>query len=189
MTEKELNGIWNYYLSLEKDMDNTSRYVEPEGQENVHSFEFAKILILACTEAETVFKAICTEIDRDSGQGNIGGYKAIILGKYPQIVNAEVNVTRLGKTLKPFEEWQHGKLKWWDAYTDVKHNRGEHFESASYLNAVSALSALYILIFYLSRITGIGFKEEKSQYIDSEYCIGCLLVRSGKALPGFESNE
>lgn len=38
ITEKELSGIWNYYLSLEKDLDNTSRFIEPRGQENVFFF-------------------------------------------------------------------------------------------------------------------------------------------------------
>ena len=62
MTEQTLNEIWNYYLTLEADISNTSRYIEPRGQENVHSFEFAKILILACTELESVFKLLCIEI-------------------------------------------------------------------------------------------------------------------------------
>ena len=63
MTEKEINGIWYYYLSIEDDLSNTSKYIEPDGQENVHSFEFAKLLILACTEIESVFKSICFEIE------------------------------------------------------------------------------------------------------------------------------
>lgn len=61
ITEKELSGIWNYYLSLEKDLDNTSRFIEPRGQENVFSFEFAKLLVLSCTELESVLKLLCYE--------------------------------------------------------------------------------------------------------------------------------
>ena len=63
MDKKTLHGMWNYFLMLESDLDNTSRYIEPQGQENVYSFEFAKLLILACTEVESVFKAICFEIE------------------------------------------------------------------------------------------------------------------------------
>ena len=59
MTKDELLGIWNYYLSLENDLANTSRYIEPMGQENVHSFEFAILIILACTEVESAFKILC----------------------------------------------------------------------------------------------------------------------------------
>ena len=63
LTKEQLNGIWNYYLSLERDMANTSQYIEPMGQEDVHSFEFAKILILSCTEVESLFKILCEEIE------------------------------------------------------------------------------------------------------------------------------
>lgn len=75
MTSQELNNIWNYYLSLEQDISNTSRYIEPDGQEDVHSFEFAKLLILACTEVESVFKAICLKISGEQPPADIGKYK------------------------------------------------------------------------------------------------------------------
>ena len=58
MDEKTLHGMWNYFLMLENDLDNTSRYIEPQGQENVYSFEFAKLLVLACTEIESDFSDI-----------------------------------------------------------------------------------------------------------------------------------
>ena len=53
ITKEQFTGIWNYFLSLENDLSNTSRYIEPSGQEEVHSFEFAKLIILSCTEAES----------------------------------------------------------------------------------------------------------------------------------------
>ena len=127
MDEKTLRGMWNYFLMLESDLDNTSRYIEPSKQESVYSFEFAKLLILACTEVESVFKAICFEIEKKQVAGEIGTYKATILGKYPKIVNSVVNIKRLGRSIKPFEEWSSGSLSWWGAYQTVKHNRGSHF--------------------------------------------------------------
>ena len=110
MTRQELDGIWNYYLSLESDLSNTSRYIEPLNQENVHSFEFAKLLILACTEIESVFKSICYSITGTQVTGNMGEYKRTILGKYPRITEAVVSVARLGKPIMPFDGWSHGKL-------------------------------------------------------------------------------
>ena len=71
MTTQTINEIWNYYLTLEGDIANTSRFIEPSGQENVHSFEFAKILILACTELESVFKLLCLEITGKQPEGTI----------------------------------------------------------------------------------------------------------------------
>ena len=44
ITEDELTNMWNYFLTLEQDISNTSRFVEPSTQENVFSFEFYKIL-------------------------------------------------------------------------------------------------------------------------------------------------
>lgn len=127
MTTQTINEIWNYYLTLEGDIANTSRFIEPSGQENVHSFEFAKILILACTELESVFKLLCLEITGKQPEGTIGKYKETILGRYPRIVDAVVSVKRWGRTIAPFEGWDIGKLSWWNAYQEVKHNRGEYF--------------------------------------------------------------
>ena len=115
MPNAAVSNIWNYYLILEQDLSNTSRFIEPEGQDNVYSFEFAKIIVLANTEVESVFKILCKEI-ADKDVGKMSYYKNIILNRFPKIVDAYVNVPRAGKNgLKPYEEWATGKLSWWDA--------------------------------------------------------------------------
>ena len=96
ITKEQFTGIWNYFLSLESDLSNTSRYIEPSGQEEVHSFEFAKLIILSCTEAESLMKIICFELTNEE-KGNIGEYKGVILERFPNIVSAEVSISRLGK--------------------------------------------------------------------------------------------
>lgn len=189
MTKAELAGIWNYYLSLEADIANTSQYIEPKGQEDVYSFEFAKLLILSCTEVESVLKAICRAITGEQPGGDIGIYKKIVLENYPRITEASVVVTRLGTNLTPFSEWKTGKLSWWDAYQHVKHNRGAFFEQATYRHAVTSISALYILIFYLAKIEDLTFRDYDSKYIDSNYCYGHLLVSPSEQLPGFEKDK
>lgn len=188
MTKKELQGIWNYYLALESDLANTSRYIEPAGQEDVHSFEFAKILILACTEVESVFKLICHAIE-GKDVGDIGEYKRIILSRYPKIVNATVSVSRLGENIQPFSEWAASPLSWWFAYQQVKHNRGSHFSFASYRNAVNAIAALYIAIFYLAKIENCNFSGIDSSYIYSEYASQFFACRAPHELPDFSNND
>lgn len=182
LTKEQLNSIWNYYLSLERDMSNTSQYIEPSGQEQVYSFEFAKILVLSCTEAESLFKILCYETEKRK-VGNISEYKRIILSQYPRIVEAEVSVSRLNKNIKPFENWGEEKLNWWDAYQEVKHNREKSFSMATYINAVTALAAVYILIFYVSKISGIGLHSCKAEYIDSEYANQYLICSPEKYVP------
>lgn len=181
--------MWNYFLMLESDLDNTSRYIEPVGQENVFSFEFAKLLILACTEIESVFKAICFEIENKQVAGDIGTYKATILGKYPNIVHTTVIIKRLGRNIEPFYGWDTGPLPWWTAYNEVKHNRGSKFSNATYINATTAIAALYVLILYLAKITGIHFSEHESKYIDSDYVEGGILFGPSKRLPDFEESK
>ena len=186
MTKEELNEIWNYYLTLEDDISGTSRYIEPRGQENAYSFEFAKILILACTELESVFKFLCVEITGEQPEGNIGKYKEIILGKYPRIGDAVVTVRRWGVDIQPFQEWTSGKLSWWGAYQVVKHSRGEYFSGASYKNAVYALAALYIAIFYLAKTANIDFADYINTYIESDYSKTRIIYGPIKRLPDFE---
>lgn len=188
MKRKELQGIWNYYLSLENDLANTSRYIEPAGQENVHSFEFAKILILACTEVESVFKLICGATEGKE-VGDIGEYKRILLSRYPKIVDATVTVSRLGEDIQPYSEWTAGSLSWWSAYQQVKHSRGSHFSFASYRNAVNALAALYIAIFYLAKIGNCDFSGVDSKYIYSEYARKLLACKASQELPDFSSGD
>ena len=77
-------------------------------------------------------------------------------------------------------------MAWWDAYQNIKHDRGRSFQKATYFNAVYALSALYILVFYLSKITGFQFAENEAKYLDSDYACQLLAAGSPKKLPGYE---
>ena len=188
ITKEKLQGIWYYYLSLENDLENTSRYVEPSGQENVYSFEFAKIIILSCTEIESVMKSICYELTGEE-KGNMGEYKETILCRFPRIISAVVTVNRLGKQIVPFDGWDSGRLSWWDAYCAVKHNRESSFSDASYNNAVMALSALYVLVFYIAEYCQISFPNTKSTYIYSDYEDRILASNPSKKIPDYDKGE
>ena len=104
ITREQFISAWNYCLSLESDLSNTSRYIEPAGQENVHSFEFAKLIILSCTEVESLMKIICFELTEEE-KGNIGEYKEVILKELPNIISAKVSVSRTGREIAPFFGW------------------------------------------------------------------------------------
>lgn len=184
----EIKDSWNYFRSLSDDMAQTARYVEPIGQEKVYSIEFAKIIILSCTELESVLKALCLGID-GSECGNIGQYKEKVLGRFPHIVEAVVEIPRTGAQLKPFEGWDSGPLSWWDAYTDVKHTRGKLFSQASYQNALYALSALYISILYYSEFSNVKLHTADGGYLSSDYSDTIISFGRIKSLPDFEKSE
>lgn len=189
LDEKTLHGMWNYFLMLESDLDNTSRYIEPQGQENVYSFEFAKLLVLACTEIESVLKVMCKEIDPTVKADKMSDYQPIITHRFPKITEAHVEINRLGRSVQPFLNWDAQPLTWWRAYNGVKHNRESNFKDATYMNAVMALSGLYILIFYLSALTGLKFRDHASNYIKSDYEHTTLFWAVTSRLPDFEESK
>lgn len=188
MTQTELDSIWYYFLSLEDDLSATSRFIEPSGQENTFSFEFLKLILLSCTEAESVFKKICMEIAGKEG-GNIGEYKEVIVGAFPKIVDAEVFIPRWGEVIQPFAGWDTGKLPWWDSYVEIKHNRGDSFQRATYQSAVFALSALYVLILYLAKINNTRVEAGISRYITSAYAFRFFVSSPLRQLPDFEDTN
>ena len=186
---EEINNMWRYYLSLEDDISNTSRFVEPIGQEDVFSLEFAKILILSCVEVESVLKKFYYFYNPSRSKKsklNIKDYKSVLTTKCPTIAKESLSVSRTGKTIIPFQSWDldEDSPRWWKAYQDVKHNRFEQYKNASYSNAVSALAALHILIQYLSTITGTDFCNV-SQYIKSDYSLVYGVALSGNEKPLF----
>lgn len=186
MDKEKLLNIWYYYLTIEKDMHETSQYIEPLNQEDTYSFAFYKVIVLSCTEIETIFKIITKSVSGVE-KGNIADYKCDILSKYPKIVNSKVYVERWGKTVEPFSTWSTGKLEWWDAYSHLKHNRKDDFNEATYKNAVYCLCALYVLILYLAKIFNIdNIDGSRSTYITSEYCCSSLLCSPNSGLPDFE---
>ncbi|MDO4835336.1 MAG: hypothetical protein Q4B07_02615 [Clostridia bacterium] len=186
MEKSALNNTWYYFMSLERDLEATSRYIEPKGQEKVYSFEFSKIIILSCTEIETLMKRICFKINQQQC-GNIGEYKSVILARFPKIVMTEVSVPRLEKVIRPFENWDNGPLSWWNVYVNIKHNRESSFNEASYINAATSLAALYILILYFGELTNEQIRDANNNYIVSDYSYKHLVIAPSAKLPDFAS--
>ncbi len=178
---------WNYYLTIEQELAKTSRYVEPMGQEQVYSFEFARIIIVSCVEAESLLKAICNlkAPNPEEPYGNIGQYKKAMLEIIPEITDAKVFVRRYRKNIYPFGEWRDSSLSWWDAYNCIKHNRKSSIAMANYINAVTSVAAVYILNFYLAEFLELDFASYESQYFSSKYAMPLSFYAPREALPGF----
>ena len=70
---------WNYFLALEKDLQDVSRYIEfcqPNMQ--VFSIELTHLLFAAASEVDTVAKCVCQLLDPKAKCGNIDDYRTII---------------------------------------------------------------------------------------------------------------
>lgn len=191
-TKTLITNMWYYYLSLESDLEKATQYIEPRGQEKVYSIEFHKLIVLACVAAESSFKLLmeCSGIKIDKKEElTISQYKGFMLNKYPQIVNAKVNVMRWGKEIKPFECWKSDKkpsrLSWWDAYNSVKHNKDQNFSKATYENAAFAISAVHLLTLYCAAAYKVSVQSERATCITSEYCSSYICGSPSQMLPDF----
>ena len=180
--EEKIHNSWEYYLIIDKDMKAAMRYIDPRNQANVFSFEFAKNIVLACTECESVLKLI-GELRTGKIPGNISEYKEMILKNFPNITNVEVYAN--GIKIVPFSGWDTGSLEWWNSYTGIKHNRSDNLKSATFLNAANAVGALYLLNLYLSKITDISIYSDEAVFISSDYGKTKILCDSIKKLPDF----
>jgi hypothetical protein len=188
MAPEDFENIWEYYIVLEEDMSNTARYVEPSiEQENVYSFEFYKLLILACCEFETVAKLICKEVAPEKRPNNIEQYKKIILHKFPMIVTAFVCISRSGQKILPFSNWIDPSPFWWNEHNDVKHNRSREIKKACYRNTIYALAGLYISILYLGALNSFDLHKRKSKCLTSKYAGNALYPNDDIMLPDFST--
>jgi hypothetical protein len=155
---------WHFFLALETDLITASRYVEI-GEENfeTHSIEFARILLSACSEVETVTKLLC---ERISAEGSVRMGKQprdAITQKFPKFPTMGVLVPRYELERRPWEWWgrddtrnEIGKRRdrdsawppWWREYNEVKHVRHKHFRKANLRNTLDSLAGLLCLELY-----------------------------------------
>lgn len=155
MTRNEfLTQYWRYYLSLEKDFIQLTRYVGLyEENFNVFSDEIHKQLISVGIEFENISKKICEILNIPlSKEANIGEFKQWI----PKIEVKVVNIYSLNHfNLLPFEITNKKiYLKWWNSYNSIKHNRLFNYKEITFKNLLDALSALFYAEMFLIKEIG-----------------------------------
>jgi hypothetical protein len=137
---------WHYFLELEKEFANTLRFVEyvPDHLD-VYSFEFARLLLLSCSELDVIFKIVCTHINPSSAADSIGDYFSEITTVF-DITVEKVIIPRFKETLLPFEKWDKGQPPfWWTNYNKVKHHRHTEFTRANFKSVIYSISGLLIV--------------------------------------------
>lgn len=158
MDRKELSQRhWKYYLMLEKRFIESIEYVELH-KDNYNAFSNGYALLIQAIGAEldTVFKEFCNFSTSD--RKSIANYAQFILNNNPDIINTKIILQEYDIEIQPFQNWnttQPGQaLKWWTAFTDIKHNRYDRLHQARQENALNILGALYLIeMMYLKEIT------------------------------------
>lgn len=155
MTRNEfLTQYWRYYLSLERDFIQMTRYIGLyEENFKVFSDEIHKQLISVGVEFENISKIIC-EV-RNIGlpdRANITHFKQWIpLGEIKVITIYSLSQF----ILSPFKI-ENGEIqwKWWNSYNSIKHNRFVNYKEVTFKNLLDALSALFYAEMFLIKKIG-----------------------------------
>ena len=143
---------WNYFLSLESDVLNLSRYVDfSQMNFECYSIEITRILFASASEVDVVAKAICKTIDPKSKADNILKYQDVITKHSKTIGSFKVLIPRFGLEFEPWINWNSPKTPpdWWNAYNKVKHQRDQYFAMGTLKNCLNSVAGLFSLLFLL----------------------------------------
>ena len=152
---------WEYFLALESDLEKCSRYVEFSSDNyETHSIEFARIIMAASSEFDTIAKEICDFLGNKKASG-INEYAETIITKYPSFYGYEIAIPRYNIAgFAPFGTWKklptsksNGKNEyinptWWKGYNDIKHDRTSNFKLANLENAIHSMGGLLTGLIY-----------------------------------------
>lgn len=150
-TDELIQKHWNYYLMLEQKILETRNYVEfCKKNFSTSSNEFGLLIIAIGAELDNFFKTYCKipVKQRNSSKNNIKTYAKYLSSNYATIATEKITVLDTNPIiiLSPFDKLNSSnQFSWWVAYNAVKHNRYKSFKDAKLVNAITILSALYLL--------------------------------------------
>lgn len=166
---------WQYYLSIEKMLVKTNQYVTHSlRNQNTYSDEFASIILLSCSEIDSLLKQLCF----NEGIKSTGKYYNMM--DYSQAIKRHTDfglatgVSTIneddGIVVLPFNNIDpskpYGNVDWWRDYQSIKHDRIKNVAKGNLVNAVNAVAAQHII---LRILTNFISKSEGQDYIKKEY--------------------
>lgn len=160
---------WNYFRVLEQDLESCFRYVTPVTSHfSVHSDEFGKLILVACSEVENALHSLVKHIDPQAKCNNLGELRSAVLKNFPHFTLAQVEAARYGLIVKPWENWESQPPDWWkNGYNKIKHDRAGNPEAATLERALNSVAGLEVVLLYLYRHKhGVGtFPIENSPHL------------------------
>ncbi len=144
------NHHWNYFLAIENDLEDISRYIEFSNSNlKAYLIQLAHILLSASFEVDVTMKQLCQLIESNQSLTTINDYRRVIKNRLPSFIDEEIRIDRFGLSYKPWDNW-HGEENpnWWRSNNNVKHHRNSHFADANLKNAINAVGALLVTVVY-----------------------------------------
>lgn len=169
MTYKEARDVyWKYYISLEEQFLETTRYVEFDyiNNGNTYSMEYLKLFQAVCSEIDVVGKALASVVDatfKPTKNTGINEWWYFVTKEDTSLMERKCNL--LGE--RDLQPWMNYKVvknenqgakkyildmaaspksktpSWWNDYNSVKHNRTGRFDKHSTNYAKANLRNLF----------------------------------------------
>jgi hypothetical protein len=111
-----------------------------ENNKEVISPKFIPIILEACSLIDSIFK---TFEGQQGKKHNLKSYTKLI---EPQLCLEEATTIFLNtplRFLRPFATWTTAVPSWWTAYNNLKHDRLDNYNAATYENAILAAAGLH----------------------------------------------
>jgi len=153
ITVKEKKIYWNYFIALESDVENLSRYIEfTTDNFPTYSIELSRMLLSVCSEFDVIAKILCKREYPQKKAENITDYCSILTNKIPALHNIKVFIPRHGLELTPLYNWKNNSTPdWWHGYNNVKHERNLYYKDANLKNLLNSMAGLFLFLLYLYR--------------------------------------
>lgn len=101
------------------------------------------LLVESCNLIESIFKQYFGD---SKVRGGLKGYVNIVEPRMNLDESTSILLVSPLQFLCPFKGWITKVPPWWSAYNNLKHDRMNHFESASYENVLMAIAGLHQVI-------------------------------------------
>lgn len=176
---------WQYYLSIENMLIKTNQYVtHSDKNKDAYSDEFASIILLSCSELDSLLKQLCINYDVQSKGRyfNIKDYAPLIEKSLINDFGLATGIRTINDDnilIFPFGNIDatkpYANLKWWEDYQSIKHDRIKSVTKGNLLNAVSSVAAHFTILRKLIEFIDVSQGQEhiRKNYW-SEYWIPAL---------------
>jgi hypothetical protein len=167
---------WNYFVALERDLSEVSRYVEfCTDNLQVFSIELAHLLLSASSEVDVMAKCLCKLVVPQARPGSVDEYRNVLMGAVQNnaitdLSKLNVKVPRYGMSFTPWENWAANKTPdWWRSYNNVKHERNLHFDEATLQHTLNAVGALFVINYLFYRLELNLVQKNLGPYVVFKY--------------------
>ena len=187
LQQQFMHDYWSYYLEIERDVQNTFRYVELDKKNfSVYSREYKNLLDSIGSEADVVGKSVAElhfPDDAKLKKAPIAHWGYAVQQAAPHIIDASISLDG-GIRIVPWKNWRDEQAvnevgnityrlqkgaenpEWWRAYNKTKHRRkslvhpdDSSYERANLKNVLAALGGLYLLELLLGAKAGVSVMQ------------------------------